>query len=171
MDVLTAIRTRRAVRHYQDRPLPPAVVTDILNAGRLSQSAKNLQPWQFVAVQDRTRLRELAQAGKFSPHLGEAALGIVILTPPPESRFQILFDAGQAAAYMQLAGWHHGVGSCPVTSYNRDGVRALLGFPPDWHVRFALAFGYPAPDAGARRGRRGGRRPLAEVVHWERWQA
>ncbi len=169
MKVSEAIRTKRAIRDYDDRPLPDEVVHAILNAGRLSQSAKNLQPWRFVAIRERERLVELAEMGSFSAHLGEAALGVVILTPPPTERFQILFDAGQAAAYMQLSAWEQGVGSCLVTSYNREGVRQLLGFPDELHVRVAIAFGYPSPNGQRRRSARQGRRTLDEVVHWERW--
>jgi len=168
MDVSEAIRDKRAVRKYQDKAIPEADVRAILNAGRLSQSAKNLQPWHFVAVRDRQRLQQLAEKGGFSLHLGEAALGVVILTPPPEERFQILFDAGQAAAYMQLAAWELGVGSCMVTSFNREGAREVLGFPPEIHVRVAIAFGYPA-ETTPRPVRKGGRRPFDEVVHWETW--
>ncbi len=169
MNVFEAIRTKRAVRQYQDKPLPDESVRAILNAGRLSQSAKNLQPWHFVAIQDRGTLKKLAEMGGFSPHLGEAALGIVILTSPPEERFQILFDAGQAAAYMQLAAWELGIGSCMVTSYNREGVRELLGFPDNIHVRVAIAFGYPDESNLSRPRNKGGRRPFDDVVHWEKW--
>jgi len=169
MDVFEAIRTKRAVRQYQDQAIPDEAVRAILNAGRLSQSAKNLQPWHFIAIQDRIVLKKLAELGRFSPHLGDAALGVVILTPPPSERFQILFDAGQAAAYMQLAAWEMGIGSCPVTSYERDKVRQLLLFPEELHVRFAIAFGYPAETAAHNTPSKSGRRPFDEVTHWGKW--
>jgi nitroreductase len=169
MNVFDAIRTKRAIRNYQDKPIPDEIVRSILDAGRLSQSAKNLQPWHFVAIRNREILKKLAELGRFSPHLGEAPLGIVILMPDPAERFQILFDAGQAAAYMQLAAWEMGVGSCLVTSYDRDRVRELLGFPDNLHIRIAIAFGYPAENTSNRRPRKGGRRTFDDVVHWEKW--
>lgn len=169
MDVREAIRTKRAVRQYQDKAIPDEAVRAILNAGRLSQSAKNLQPWHFIAIREKTVLKKLAELGRFSPHLGDAALGVVILTPPPSERFQILFDAGQAAAYMQLAAWELGIGSCPVTSYDRDKVRDLLMFPEDLHVRFAIAFGYPAEAATRRKPNKSGRRAFDDVIHWGKW--
>jgi nitroreductase len=122
-----------------------------------------------VAIQNRERLPQLAEAGQFSAHLGQAALGVVILTPDPAERFQILFDAGQTAAYMQLTAWELGIGSCLVTSYNREGVSQLLGLPDDVHVRIAIAFGYPHPDRPRFSGSRHGRRPFEDVVHWETW--
>jgi nitroreductase len=79
-----------------------------------------------------------------------------------------MFDAGQSAAYMQLAAWDLGVGSCPATIYEPEQAQALLGLPPEWHVRAALSFGYPAQPAEDA-AKRAGRRPLAEVVHWEKW--
>lgn len=169
MNVYEAIRTKRAIRNYDSRPLPQEAVQTILNAGRLSQSAKNIQPWHFVAIQERQRLQALVEAGKFSPHLGEAALGVVILTPDPAERFQILFDAGQAAAYMQLTAWELGIGSCLVTSYNREGVRELLNIPDEYHIRIAIAFGFPSAAGETRKASRSGRRPFNDVVRWETW--
>jgi nitroreductase len=167
MNVFEIIRTKRAVRHYQDKPIPEEAVQTILNAGRLSQSAKNLQPWHFIAMRDEVGLKQLAEVGRFSEHLGQAALGVLILTPPPEERFQIMFDAGQAAAYMQLAAWELGIGSCPVTSFARDQARQLLGVPDELEVRIAIAFGYPLNPPHP--PRKGGRRLLSNVVHWEKW--
>lgn len=167
MNVFETIRTKRAVRQYQNNPIPDEAVRTILNAGRLSQSAKNLQPWHFVAIRDKARLKQLAEVGRFSEHLGRAALGVVILTPPPEERFQIMFDAGQAAAYMQLAAWELGIGSCLVTSFARAEARQLLGAPDDLQVRIGIAFGYPLNPPNP--PKKGGRRSLDDIVHWEKW--
>ena len=63
MNVNEAIRTKRAVRQFQDKPLPREAVLAILNAGRRAQSSKNSQPWQFIAVQDKQTLKGLSQLG------------------------------------------------------------------------------------------------------------
>lgn len=170
MDVVKAIRTKRAVREFDGRPLPDAVVRTILEAGRRAQSAKNTQPWHFIAVRDRETLRALSECGTYAGHLAGAALGVAILTPDPAQRWSILFDAGQAAAYMQLAAWELGVGSCLATIYEPEKARQILGFPADLHLHVAISFGYPAdPSVLTAPPRRGGRRPLEEVVHFERW--
>lgn len=170
MNINEAIRTKRAVREFEDRPLPEEAVQVILNAGRRAQSSKNTQPWQFIAIRDRAILEALSHLGTYAGHLAGAALGVALLTPDPGERFQILFDAGQAAAYMQLAAWELGIGSCPATIYEPEKARKLLGFPPDLHLRFALSFGYALnPDFMTRPPRKGGRRPLEEMVHWDRW--
>ena len=170
MNVSEAIRNKRAVRQFQDTPLPEEAVKAIINAGRRSQSAKNTQPWHFIAIQDRATLKALSEMGTWAGHLTSAALGVAILTPPPEQRFSIMFDAGQAAAYMQLAAWELGIGSCPATIYEPEKARELLGFPEELHLRIALSFGYPIEvESLTRKPQKGGRRVLDEVVHWDHW--
>src|SRR5512146_3268148 len=146
MNVSEAIRTNRAVRKFQDKPLPEDVVHSILNAGRRSQSSKNEQAWQFIAIRDRSVLKALSECGQWAGHLAGAALGIAILTPEPAAKFQTMFDAGQAAAFMQLAAWEMGVGSVPASIYEYEKARAILGFPSEWHLRIALSFGYPLEE-------------------------
>jgi nitroreductase len=170
MNVTEAIQLKRAVRSFRDEPLPEEITLSILNAGRRAQSAKNMQAWHFIAMQDRGTLKALSGMGNWAGHLANAALGIAIITPPPETRFSIMFDAGQAAAYMQLAAWELGVGSCLATIYEPEKARQLLGFPSELEIHIAISFGYPADaDALSRAPQRGGRKPFSENVHWEKW--
>jgi nitroreductase len=170
MHVSDAIRTKRAVRQFQPNALPEEVTHAILNAGRRSQSSKNNQPWQFIAIRDKAILTALSETGTYAGHLAGAALAVAILVPEPDERFQTLFDAGQAAAYMQLAAWEQGVGSCLASIYEKDKARAILGFPPEWQVRICLSFGYPLDEEMLTAApKKGGRKPLEEMVHWDRW--
>lgn len=170
MNVSDAIRTKRAVRKFQDRPLPDDVVHAILNAGRRSQSSKNEQAWQFIAIRDKAILKALSECGTWAGHLAGAALGVAILTPDPEGKFQIMFDAGQAAAFMQLGAWELGVGSVPASIYEAEKARQILAFPPEWHLRIALSFGYPLDEEKlSAPPKKGGRVSLEEIVHWDRW--
>lgn len=170
MNVNEAIRHKRAVRNFSSDPLPDDAIRTILNAGRRAQSSKNTQPWHFIAIQDPITLGELSQLGNWAGHLAGAAMGVAIITPDPEQRFSIMFDAGQAAAYMQLAAWELGIGSCLATIYEPDKARLLLGFPDDLHLRIAISFGYPESSELISRPPRGrGRKPFDETVHWEKW--
>src|SRR5262245_37531945 len=135
MDVIEAIRRKRAVRNFKPEPLPDEVVHQILYAGRRAQSSKNRQPWSFIAVRDREMLTELSKLGDFASHLPSAALAVGIVTPAPELDWWVMFDSGQAAAYMQLAALDLGVGSCLVTLHRPEPARDLLGFPEDLHMR------------------------------------
>lgn len=170
MKVSDAIRLKRAVRKFTDQPLPEEVILAILNAGRRSQSSKNTQPWHFIAITDKDILKQLSECGEWAGHLAGASLGVAILAADPSEHFQILFDEGQAAAYMQLAAWELGIGSCMATIYDVEKARKLLGFPADLLLRFAISFGYPlVPEELKQTPRKGGRRSLDEIVHWEHW--
>ena len=170
MNVSDAIRLKRAVRKFQDKPLSNEVVHAILNAGRRSQSSKNTQAWRFIAIRDKEILKELSQCGEWAGHIAGAALCVAILTPEPTEKFQTMFDAGQAAAFMQLVAWELGVGSCPASLYEFDKARAILGFPAEWHLRIALSFGYALEEEKlSAPPKKGGRMAFEEVVHWDRW--
>lgn len=171
MDVLDAIQTKRAVRSFKPQPIPEPIIESILHAGRRAQSAKNRQPWHFLAIRGVATLKKLAGLGTYAGHISGAPFAVVIVTPDPADRWSIMFDAGQAAAYMQLAGWEQGIGSCLATVYELDAARELLQIPDHLYPQVAISFGYPddpallttAPQAG-------GRRPFEEVVHFEQWQ-
>jgi nitroreductase len=173
MDPYQLILSLRSVRHFTDQALPDAVLKSILQAARWTGSAKNTQPWQFVVVRERRTLQALAACGQYASHLAGAALGIVIATPPGYA----LFDAGRVSQNMMLAAWSSGVGSCIASLSAEDQVRGLLGIPPAYQAHTAISFGYPLPDPP--RTIEGqpydkvlaftGRRPLGEIVHWEKW--
>ena len=171
--IWTAIRSKRAIRRFADRPLERDHLDRILNAGRRAHSSKNQQRWAFIVCQDRAHLQELSKVGPYAGHLAGAAVGIALVIPDPnvaDAPLSVLFDIGQAADSMMLAAWEVGIGSVPATVYQHDLAKRLLGYPDGRHCEFLLSFGYPADPADMTRPpRAGGRLPLDDVVHWERW--
>ncbi|MCZ2095840.1 MAG: nitroreductase [Anaerolineae bacterium] len=173
MEVFQAIRTNRSVRQFTDRPVRREDIEQILHAGRLSGSAKNAQPWQFIVVTARDSLRDLSACGPWCGHLAGAAFGVVMtvddLREPPTLTKP--FDLGRAAQNMILAAWELGIASCMATIYEPERVRETLGIPAERAVPWAISFGYPAPEADPRNRppRATGRKALDEVVRWERW--
>ena len=68
VDAITALKTRRSIRTYQDKPIDREILADLAGCGRLAASACNMQPCRFVAVTDKAQLASLAQMtdyGKF----------------------------------------------------------------------------------------------------------
>ncbi len=173
MDVWTAIRTKRMVRRFAPRPLSPEHLTRIVDAGRHAGSSKNQQRWDFVVVDGRDRLRQLAGVGPYAGHLAGAAAAVALVTPDPRragASLSLVWDVGMAAENMMLAAWELGIGSCPATVYEQALVRDVLGLPEDRFCGWVLSFGYPAnPEELTRPPRAGGRKALDEVVHSERW--
>lgn len=167
------IKDLRVVRQYEDRPLDPADETAILEAGRWTGSAKNLQLWRFVAVRDADAKRQLSTFGAFAGLLAGAATVILPVQQPEGYEF----DIGRVSQNMMLAAAAIGVGSCPTTMYEMDKVRALLGIPDDHVARYAIAFGYPEAQAEAqsrvntKAAGLSGRIPFDDLVMYERFRA
>ncbi len=173
MDTWTAIRTKRMVREFADRPLASEHLLRIVAAGRHAGSSKNQQRWDFVVVEDRGMLERLAAVGPFAGHLGGAAAAIGLVTPDPrapKASLSLVWDAGLAAQNMMLAAWELGIGSCPATVYEQEVARDILDYPDDRWCGYILSFGYPAdPEDLTRPPKPGGRRPLEDILHRGRW--
>ncbi len=163
MDVFEAVRTILAVRSYQDKPVPDEQIRRILEAGRLSPSGMNAQPWHFVVVQDRDMLRQLGTAVRTGPYIAQAPLAIVVAID--NSRIAIS-DASRAIQSMLLTAWSEGLGSNWTGFGGLGEVNRLLGIPDELDVLAVLPFGYPQQAVG--QGKKN-RKSLAEVAHRERW--
>jgi len=163
MDVFEAVRTILAVRRYQDRPVPDTVLRRILEAGRMTASAKNAQPWHFIVVQDREKLRQLGRLARTGPYIAQAPLAIVVAI---EKTPFAVSDASRAIQSMLLTAWADGVGSNWVGFGGLDEVKALLHVPGELDVLAILPFAYPVESLG--RGKKQ-RKPLEAVAHRERY--
>ena len=162
-DVFEAIRTLLAVRSYQDKPVPDGVARRIVEAGRLTGSGMNRQPWHFIVIRNRETLRQLGTLASSGPYVAQAALAIVVVVD--RTRFAIS-DASRAIQSMLLTAWAEGVGSNWVGFGGLEKVKSLLDIPAALDVLAILPFGYPARAVG--RGQKQ-RKPLSEVAHLERY--
>jgi len=163
VDAFEAVRTLLAVRNYRDTPIPDAVVRRIVEAGRLTGSGMNRQPWHFIVVRDRKTLGRLGEVASSGPYVAEAPLAIVVAVD--KTRFAVS-DASRAIQSMLLTAWADGVGSNWVGFGGLDGVKTLLDIPAKLDVLAILPFGYPTRSIG--RGKKE-RKPLRDVVHLERF--
>jgi nitroreductase len=163
MDFFEAVRTVLAVRQYQDTPVPPEVVRRIVEAGHLTGSAKNAQPWHFVVVEDRVMLVQFGALARSGAYIAQAPLAIVVVI---EKTPFAVSDASRAIQSMLLTAWSDGVGSNWVGLQGLTEVKALLGIPDELDLLAILPFGYPAQSIGRGKKRR---KPLSEVAHRERF--
>lgn len=162
METLDAIRTKRSVRSFTDEPVPEEIIHRILEAGRHAQSSKNEQPWTFILVQDRPRLKAMSECGTYAGHIAWASFAVVVVDHNHWS-----FDIGQAAAYMQLAAWDQGVSSCLAYFGRTDELKDLLGIPAEAEVEIGISFGYSAEEPHKRK--KSGRKQLEEILKREHW--
>jgi nitroreductase len=171
METWDAIRARRNVRLYEDRPIEEGDLDRILEAGRRAPSASNRQPWDFVVSTDRGQLEALATVWQGARHLRGAAAAIVLtLREPEEDRYRLIdqFDLGQATMAMELAAVDLGIGSGHSAIGDLDACRRILAIPGAHIPAYMLALGYPA-DRPLVPVRHPNRRSLDEVVHRGSW--
>jgi nitroreductase len=165
-----AIRSRRDVRSFTDRPLTDDELDRILEAGRRAPSSRNWQPWDFVVVTDRRHLVELAEVWQGAGHVARSAATIALIAPIIEGGKQQVefFDLGQAAVSMMIAAADLGIGSGHAAVRDQELARRILGFPADRFCAHLIPLGEPA-DRPLAPLRRPDRRPFDELVHRGRW--
>jgi nitroreductase len=167
------LRSLRAVRQIRPQPIPKEVVDTLLDVARWSGSASNRQHWELVVIHNRETLKALAHCDGYAQHLSGAALGIVlVMEGNPGFVEQETFDEGRLSERLMLAAWAYGIGSSIgwFVGKGRTEAKSLLGIPKERMVRTAISLGYPDEEAlRARPKNPNARKPLSEIVHFERY--
>lgn len=167
METFLAIASRRDERRYVPEPLPPATVDRLLDAGRLSGSSRNGQPWTFVIPEGSARVERLSRAVYVPDNVTSAGLVVAIVV---HGAGPVLFDAGRAAQSMLLAAWADGIAACPNGIADEALARDVLECGAGELPVIVLSFGLPerARDPDSRSAEewsaRANRKALKEVV-------
>lgn len=146
MDVFETVTTVLAVREYQDKPVPAEEIDRIVEAGRLSASSMNGQPWRFIVVEDRELLHRLGEAIKTGPYVANAAFAIAVAIEK-KSPYAVS-DGSRAIQNMILTAWADGIGSNWTGFTGMENVKTLLGVPAEFDMLAVLPFGYPKKSIG-----------------------
>jgi len=163
MDAFEAVRTVLAVRAYEDRSVPRDALRRILDAAHLTASSRNGQPWHFIVIRDKARLKRVADLARTGPYTADAAFAVAVAVEK-DSPYG-MGDAGRAIQSMMLTAWAEGIGSNWV-GYDGtlDDVAPALNLPDDLKLVAVVPFGYPVARLGKGKKRR---KPFNEVVHSE----
>jgi nitroreductase len=170
METWDALRSRRQVREFVDKPLDAADLDQILEAGRRSPSSRNKQRWDFVVCTDRDRLQELSKVWQGAKPVATSAATIALIAPRSDdahTKESVQFDLGMVMMSMMLTATDLGIGSGQTAVVDQQLAADLLGFPDDRFCAWLLALGHI--DGPLNPILRPKRRPFEEVVHRERW--
>lgn len=158
MEVRDAIIGRHSIRGYLDRPVPADKLNRILEAARLSPSARNSQDREFVVVTDPARRQKLAKAASHQQFVAEAPVLIAAIATNPEYAMPngvvaYPMDAGIALDHITLAAVAEGLGTCWIGGYSQEAAREALNVPDSYVVAAILTLGYPSwmPEATPRK--------------------
>ncbi len=163
MNALKVLKERRSIRKFQEKEIPKEIIEDIIDCGRLSATAINIQPWEFVIVtysDTRKKIADITDYGKF---IKNAPVCIVVFCKDTK---YYLEDGSAATENILLAAKAYGLGSCWVAGDKKryaEDIRKLLGVPEGYKLVSLIAIGYPAESPHPVK------RSLEEVIHWEKW--
>jgi len=147
MDVFEAVKVRKSVRAYEDKPVPDDVLSRILESARISPSAANYQPWHFVVVRD-AGLRKALSEGMWAKFLKEAPVVIAGCGDKKASPDWCTVDTTIALQTMVLTATGEGLGTCWVGSFDEEKVKGLLKIPANYEVVCLLAMGFERKSLG-----------------------
>lgn len=140
MDVFECVSTLSSIRSYIEKEVPDEIVMKVLEAGRLAPSAHNDQPWQFILIRDKNRIKELQKYCLSGGFVHQAGFAVVVLTDP-SSKWQEI-DGTRAVQNMVLTAWSYELGSCWIGRIDREGLKNFLDIPSEWNILTVLPFGY-----------------------------
>ena len=164
MDAIEALKTRRSVRSYKDKPVPRDAIETIIDAARLAPSANNIQPWDFIVVTGAEIRKEIAGLTDYGKFIGEAGACVAVFAKDVK---HYLEDGSAATENILVAAHAMGLGTCWVAGYKKayaEPVRDLLGVPRDRLLVALISIGYPAESPEPH-----GKRDLKDVLHWEKF--
>ena len=140
MDVFECVSTLSSIRVYDDRQADMETMRRVIEAGRLAPSAHNDQPWEFILINEKDRLQQMAKYCISGSFIIQVSFAVVVLTDPRSKWQQI--DTTRAVQNMVLTAWSMKLGSCWIGRLNEDGLKKYLKIPDSWEVLTVLPFGY-----------------------------
>lgn len=165
MDLFEAIKNRRSIRSFEDRPVPEDLIKKIIEAGQWAPSACNRQDWKFIII-DSKEVKEKLLKGTTAYFVGKAPLLILVIYSNRTDNLEYkdhLLSAAMAIQNMQLAAYASGLGSCCVNNLPiKSGLRKILNIPRHYDPVSLICLGYPkvVPKPLKRKEQ------LTEIISW-----
>jgi nitroreductase len=152
MDVYNAIMKRRSIRRFKQKQVHIDIIQKLVDAGRVAPSGGNLQPIEYLVVNDKNLLPEIfatlkwaeyiAPRGNLSPGKRPAAY-IVILVNKKISSSNYERDVGASAENILLTALENGIGTCWIGTVDKKKLRKILNIPEYIITDSVIALGYP----------------------------
>ena len=152
LSALDLARHRRTIRRFQKKRIPYDILESCVEAARLAPSGANMQPCEYIIVDDEILLPQVFStlkwagyiAPKGNPPPGQEPTAYIVILINRQKRPQGGdHDAGIVSAYISLVAFERGLGSCLIASVDRDRLREILKLPTHCEINLVVALGYP----------------------------
>jgi nitroreductase len=163
METQKAIRERYSCRSFLSKQIPKEIIEKLIDAARLAPTARNIQPWEFVVVTQKERLKKIGSLAQSGPFIADSACCIAIFCKDTK---YYLEDGCAATENILLCATDLGLGSCWVAGDKKpyaEEIRKFLEVPEGFKLVSLIALGYPKEKKST------DKRPLEEVIHWEKF--
>jgi nitroreductase len=169
-DALEAVRTVRQVRQYEPGEVSDADLNQVLEIARWSGSSRNTQPWRFVVVRDKETLQKLSELRPNITWVADGALAIALVFPG-ENEVHEAYDEGRVSERIMIAARMLGLGAGTAWfAENEHVAKDILGIPQEMVLHSVMVMGpYVTSKDPRPTGPKPGRKPLDELVSYERW--
>ncbi len=156
METMEAIRNRRTIRRFLQKPISFEILEELVDAARLAPSGGNLQAWEFIVVDEPDLCESVFSTLAWAAYLGpegntkEGERPVAYIISLNNKNFKSVTpqaDFGAAIENILLAAWDKGIGSCWIGSVQREKLAQILNLPQNYSIEYVVALGYPAEKA------------------------
>ena len=179
--ILEEIMKRHSGRAFTDKPISDEMLYSILEAGRWAPSCSNTQAWNFVVIREREGLAKAHETLSRGNWYAKAAPVMIIVAAkedggcPSHGLPYFAMDVGLAVQNMLLQAVHLGLMGHPTAGWDEARLKEITGIPKEYRIVTVVFFGYEADVSllddvdRAKESKPRTRRPLSEIVHWNKW--
>lgn len=164
METFDSISKRKSVREYQAKSIEKNLLEKLVDAGRRAPTARAVEPWEFVVVTDKEKLKKLGEIASTGSFIKSAGACIAIFCKDTK---YYLEDGSAATENILLAVADLGLGACWVAGDKKPytgEVSKLLSVPPELKLVSLISLGWPKEKSAQVKSRK-----LEDVIHWNRF--
>ena len=164
MEFFDVIKNRKSVREYSDKKIDKDAIEKIINAGRMAATARNEQPWEFIATSDKETMKKICSMCPNGPFIKDASYLLAVFSKDTK---YYLEDCSAATQNILLAIEALGLGGCWIAGDKKDyaeTVGNIFNAPEGYRLVSMISVGYPKKSQGSKI-----KKPLNETLHWEKW--
>lgn len=133
MSFFKTVEKRRSIRSFSNRPVEKSKIQNILKTSLMSPSAKGLQNYQILVIEDQKKKDKLVNA-TYGQEYVNSSLVLVFCSDPKRIKFMgirgknllSVQDATIAASYAQLAATALGLSSVWIGHFKEKAVAEIL---------------------------------------------
>ncbi len=169
MSLLKLIKSRKSIRKYKNSPIEDKDLEEILEAGRMAPSARNLQEYKIIVVKDSEVKKKIAEESKNQTFIAQAPVILVAVSLSPQKVMSCdvptyAVDLAILMDHICLMAFEKGIGSCWIGAFNQDKIKKILDIPIEYKVGIIMPLGYPE-DSSSKKVRK----ELSEIISYDKF--